>query len=287
MLAIIDAPQIVRYNMKKSILLLLIAAISVPCAAQTDVDLGSEFGLRLSASINKELTQGLHVYLDEEIRLDNNFGAFDRFHTTIGLTYRLSDYFKVGVGYALINPYSSTRGEFKSSRHRFMLDGTLRFQFGDWRLSLRERLQATYRAGAMNTYQNPRTALALKSRLKLLYKGIRRVEPYAYVELRNTFNEPVINAYFDGTNYLTPSMELKGEPGGFISGRKGMYINRWRGAIGAEYRLSQRSRIDASLLADYVMDKVIDANAEGTKLKSYTYEKGFMGWLSVAYSYSF
>ena len=255
--------------------------------AQTDVDLDPEFGGRLSVSVDKKLARGLHISLEEEIRMDNNFGSFDRFHTTLGLSYKVNDYLKLGVGYAMINPYSSSDGAFKSSRHRLMLDATGSLRFGDWRLSLRERFQATYRSGDMNEYQNPRTALTLKSRLKLSYKGLRRLEPYAYVELRNTLNAPVISASYDGTNYLTSALSQYGEAGWFIDSWTGMYVNRVRGSIGFEYRLSKASRIDISLLADRIVDKVVDANAEGTKLKSYTRETGFVGWINIGYSYSF
>ena len=255
--------------------------------AQTDVDLDPEVGGRLSVSVDKKLARGLHISLEEEIRMDNNFGSFDRFHTTLGLSYKVNDYLKLGVGYAMINPYSSSNGAFKSSRHRLMLDATGSLRFGDWRLSLRERFQATYRSGDMNEYQNPRTALTLKSRLKLSYKGLRRLEPYAYVELRNTLNAPVISASYDGTNYLTSALSQYGEAGWFIDSWTGMYVNRVRGSIGFEYRLSKASRIDISLLADRIVDKVVDANAEGTKLKSYTRETGFVGWINIGYSYSF
>lgn len=255
--------------------------------AQTDVDLDPEVGGRLSVSVDKKLARGLHVSLEEEIRMDNNFGSFDRFHTTLDLSYKVNDYLKLGVGYAMINPYSSSDGAFKSSRHRLMLDATGSLRFGDWRLSLRERFQATYRSGDMNEYQNPRTALTLKSRLKLSYKGLRRLEPYAYVELRNTLNAPVISASYDGTNYLTSALSQYGEAGWFIDSWTGMYVNRVRGSIGFEYRLSKASRIDISLLADRIVDKVVDANAEGTKLKSYTRETGFVGWINIGYSYSF
>ena len=255
--------------------------------AQNDVDLDPEFGGRLSVSIDKKLARGLHISLEEEIRMDNNFGSFDRFHTTLGLSYKVNDYLKLGVGYAMINPYSSSDGAFKSSRHRLMLDATGGLRFGDWRLSLRERFQATYRSGDMNEYQNPRTALTLKSRLKLSYKGLRRFEPYVYIELRNTLNAPVISASYDGTNYLTSALSQYGEAGWFIDSWTGMYVNRVRGSIGFEYRLSKASRIDISLLADRIVDKVVDANAEGTKLKSYTRETGFVGWINIGYSYSF
>lgn len=267
---------------------IVLSAFGFPSVkAQTDVDLDPEVGGRLSVSVDKKLARGLHISLEEEIRMDNNFGSFDRFHTTLGLSYKVNDYLKLGFGYAMINPYSSSDGAFKSSRHRLMLDATGSLRFGDWRLSLRERFQATYRSGDMNEYQNPRTALTLKSRLKLSYKGLRRLEPYAYVELRNTLNAPVISASYDGTNYLTSALSQYGEAGWFIDSWTGMYVNRVRGSLGFEYRLSKASRIDISLLADRIVDKVVDANAEGTKLKSYTRETGFMGWINIGYSYSF
>lgn len=277
--------------MKKTVLtiaLIFFASFGFPSLkAQTDVELDPEFGGRLSVSVDKKLARGLHVSLEEEIRMDNNFSSFDRFHTTLALSYKVSDYLKLGVGYAMINPYSSSNSAFKSSRHRLMLDATGSLRFGDWRLSLRERFQATYRSGDMNEYQNPRTALTLKSRLKLSYKGLRRLEPYAYIELRNTLNAPVISASYDGTNYLTSALSQYGEAGWFIDSWSGVYVNRVRGSVGFDYRLSKASSIDVSLMADHIMDKVVDANAEGTKLKSYTRETGFVGWINIGYSYSF
>ena len=277
--------------MKTRILVIFAIAFSAfgfpSLKAQTDVDLDPEFGGRLSVSVDKKLARGLHVSLEEEIRMDNNFGSFDRFHTTLGLSYKVNDYLKLGVGYAMINPYSSSNSTFKSSRHRLMVDATGSLRFGDWRLSLRERFQATYRSGDMNEYQNPRTALTLKSRLKVSYKGLRRIEPYAYIELRNTLNAPVISASYDGTNYLTSALSQYGEAGWFIDSWSGVYVNRVRGSVGFDYRLSKASSIDVSLMADRIMDKVVDANAEGTKLKSYTRETGFVGWINIGYSYSF
>ncbi len=260
--------------------------------AQTDVDLGTELGGRLSVSVDKKLARGLHVSLEEEVRFDNNFSAFDRFHTTAALSYKVNDYLKVGAGYAWILPYSTTNSAFKSSRHRLMVDVTGGVRVGDWRFSLRERFQATVRTGSFNAYQNPGTLLALKSRLKVQYKGLRRMEPYASLELRNTLNAPSINASYNGTYYVyydeeTESYYREGEAGWFLGGFNKVYVNRLRGVVGVEYRLSKASTVDVSLMGDYVMDLVVDANAEGTKLKSYTRETGLVGWLTVGYKYAF
>ncbi len=279
--------------MKKLLLLsLALVLASAPIFAQTSVELDPEFGGRLSLTLDKKLAKGLHFNIEEEMRMDNSFTSFNRLQTTVGISYKLNNYFKLGFGYAMINPYSNSNNAFKAVRHRFMADATGSLRLGDWRLSLKERLQATYHTGDMNEYQSPRTALTLKSRLKVSYKGMRHMEPYAYIEMRNILNAPVINAtyntatdtwgYYNGTSF-TP----KGEPGWFLDGFTGCYTNRLRGSIGFEYLFDRRSSIDINIMVDHIMDKVVDANAEGTKLKSYTHETGLIGWIVAGYRYSF
>lgn len=270
----------------------IVAFMPLVANGQTDVALDPEMGGRLSFAVDKKLAKGLHLRLEEELRMDNNFSAFDRFHTTLGLSYKVNSNVKVGIGYVMINPYSTTNNAFKNSRHRLMVDASYGLPLGNWRLSLKERFQVTYRTGDMNLYQNPRTALTLKSRLKLQYKGLRRMEPYAYIELRNTLNAPVIDAVYNTATdtwgyYSDGTFTQKGDAGWFLDGFDGCYLNRLRCALGVEYRLNKRNSLDISLMVDRTMDKVVDANAEGTKLKSYTRETCLVGWLAVGYCYSF
>ena len=56
---------------------------------------------------------------------------------------------------------------------------------------------------------------------------------------------------------------------------------------GTDYMWDKCNTISFYVLADRVSDKVVDANAEGTKLKNYTRETGFIGQVGVAYTYSF
>ena len=286
-----------KCNCPKSLVVAAVLACCLPfgsgrLSAQTDVALDAECGGSLAFTLDKKLARGLHLSLDEEVRMDNNFTTFNRFHTTLALGYKVNGHLKLAAGYALINGYSAADNAFKSPRHRLMVDATGSVRFGDWRLSLKERLQATYRSGDMNEYQNPRTALALKSRLKLQYKGLRRFEPYAAVELRNTLNAPTIAATYNTATdlwgyYIDGTFYKKGDAGWFLDGFNKVYVNRLRCVLGFEYSIDRRSAIDISLFADRVMDYVVDANAEGTKLKAYTYEKGWVGWLTANYTYSF
>lgn len=265
--------------------------LPLTAAAQTDENLDPEVGGRIAVSLDKKIIKGLHVNLEEELRFDNNFASFDRFHTTLGATYKALPCLKVGLGYSLINGYDNESSAFKSARHRFFFDVTGSYHFGDWQVSLRERVQMTHRTGSFNEYQNPTNAWALKSRVKVAYTGLRRWEPYATMELRNTLNAPVINAvYNEATDtwgyYSGSTFTEKGDPGWFLEGFNGIYVNRLRGTLGVEYRIDKRSRLEVSLMADYSIDKEVDANSSGKKLKSYTRETGFTGWFCVNYSYS-
>ena len=265
----------------------MLLLLPLTLAAQTDVDLDSEWGARFSASIEKKFAKGLHVSAEEEVRMDDNFRSLNRLHTTIAIDYKALPWLKVGMGYALINAYNADSSRFKSPRHRLMVDATGSMIVGDWRFALKERLQATYRTGSYNNYQMSQPLLALKSRISAKYRGWRTWEPYVAFEIRTTLNAPKIDAHFDGTNYLTPEGNKKGEPGWFLEGFDGCYANRYRSSLGVEWKINYSNALKIYVLADFVTDKVVDANAEGTKLKSYTKEKGFVGTIGAEYVFSF
>lgn len=269
------------------IILICQCAFHTPLLAQTTEKLTPEVGARISVGMDKKIIKGLHITLEEEARFDNNFKSFDRLHTTLMLKYKVHKNIKFGLGYAFIAPYSSDNKSFKNLRHRLMLDVSGTLHLGNWNLSLKERFQWTYRAGDINVYQKPRNMLDLKSRLSIRYKGSRVAEPYAYVELRNVLNAPVVSAYYDGTNYMTEEGYSTDVPGWFISSYRGGYINRVRGSIGVDVKIARMHKLNFAFLADYVNDKVLDANSEGTKLKSYTKERGFVGNFVVGYVVAF
>ena len=271
-------------------LTIIAAALLLPMAlkAQTDVALDPELGGRVSLRVDKKITKGLHIALEEEVRFDNNFGSLDRLQTTLALNYKVHPNIKLGLGYALINGYGTKSESFKNLRHRFLADATGTLHLGNWNLSLKERFQVTRRTGDFNVYQNPQNALTLKCRLKAQYKGFGKVQPYTYFEVRNYLNAPVIEAAYDGSVYVSlDDFSEEGEAGWFLTGFNGGYVNRLRGSLGAEIRLDKRNTLDFYLLGDYVMDKEVDANAEGTKLKSYTKETGFRGWIGAGYEFAF
>ena len=262
--------------------------LPVMAFSQTDVALDPEFGGRVAVSVDKRIARGLHVFLEEEVRFDDNYSSLDRLQTTVMLNCKMHPNIKLGLGYVLINGYGTHSESFKSPRHRFLFDATGTMHVGYWNFSLKERFQATRRTGDFNVYQNPRNALTLKSRLKAQYKGFGKVQPYAYFEMRNYLNAPVIEAAYDGSVYVNiDDYSEEGEPGWFLTGFNGGYVNRLRGSLGVDIRLDKRNTLDFYFMGDFFMEKQVDANAEGTRLKSYTRETGFRGWIGAGYEYAF
>ena len=270
----------------RKIVFLIVCSCPLTTIAQTTVGLDSDFGGRFSIGIEKEIVKNLHVSLDEELRFDNTFGTVNRLQTNFDIDYKIFSFLKLGAGYVLINPYNSTDKAFSNTKHRWVFSATGTVKYEKWRIAWKEQIQITHRTGSFNEYQNPQNALTLKSRISAKYDYSARLQPYAFVELRNLLNAPVIVASYDGTNYLTPSGSKTGDAGWFLDGFNGAYINRLRFGLGTHINFNSHNSLNIGLLLDRTTDKVVDANAEGTKLKSYTKEKGFMWQLVVKYVYT-
>ena len=259
------------------ILLALLAAVPAVSFAQGTLnELETDFGARVSVTANKKIYPGLHVVLSGEARMSDNFSTFGRYQADLGLTYKINNNFKVGAGYMFIEKLNSS-SEWKP-RHRFYADGKLTLESGDWQFSLKERLQLTHR-DVNNAFQNNPNSLELKSRLKVAYKGLQSVTPYAYAELRNVFNDPACSATWSTVSQAYDNYSFLGYTDA--------YINRLRGSLGAEWKLSKQHSLDFFLLGDYCYDKNIDTNSKGTKLKSLTYDQAFKVSVGVGYKFNF
>ncbi len=263
--------------MKIKFLLLtaLCAAFPFLASAQgTDNELESALRGRLSVGVDKKIVKGLHVNLDGELRTEDDFASVGRYQAGLSVSYKFLPFMKASAGYIFIQNKNSS-DEWKT-RHRFFADLSGGVRAGAWRFSLKERLQLTQREVG-NAFQNTPNMLALKSRLKAEYKGFASVSPYAFVELRTALNDPACKATWNGSEYTSYE----------FLGYTDTYFNRYRGALGAEWKLSKQHALDFYVLADYCYDKNIDTNAEGTKLKSLTYDRTFLTSIGVGYVFSF
>ena len=262
--------------MRKPLVILLLLIPSVLFAQGTKNDLEKDFGARIGVSLDKKIVRGLHVALDGEFRLTDNFTSVSRVQAGLDLSYKINKTFKVGVGYVFMEDKNSS-GEWKP-RHRVYADASATLRAGDWRFSFRERFQMTHR-NVGNAFQTTPNLLELKSRFRVSYKGFARVTPYGYVEVRNVFNDPSCYATWSTVSKAYYSYSFKGYDDA--------YINRVRGALGAKWKVASSHSLDFTILGDYCYDKNIDTNARGTKLKSLTYDQTFKMALCVGYQFSF
>lgn len=241
------------------------ALFAIPVEVHADDDDSDAFGTRVSAEGEYSIINGLDLSVSQELRFFGGARFFDRSYSQVGLSYRFCDYFKAGVSYTAIavnkdKDVLTESGEesvnWAEWRHRVSADLTASVKAGQWKFSLRERFQGTYRMSDLNNYQQPQMGWVLRSRLKVAYE-FRSVplEPYAYFEPRLALNGAKWSEEGIGENY---------EDAEFL-GHKDVYVSRYRGAAGLEWQLDKRSSIDFYVLYDSLYDKEIDARKEGSK----------------------
>lgn len=261
-------------------LLLVIAGILLPLClnAQTEAtETDFDFQGRVSAAADWKICKGLHLAGGYELRTADNFSRIGRHQLGVGIDWSPIKYLNVGCGYYFIGKYNSEKVFRPQNRVYVDLGGG--YKFGAWKLSLRERLQLTCKAYDVNEFQQVPNLLELKSRLKLSYKGFAHLEPYAFAELRNCFNAPSFSYEYD---------EAKGKYSNYqFLGYSDAYISRIRAALGLQWNIDRHNGIDFRFMTDWCSEKVIDTDVEGTKLKSYSWEKEVVCSLVIGYVFSF
>lgn len=251
---------------------------SAPLLAQgTTSALEKDFRTRTSLDIDWKLAKGLHLDLGYELRTEDNFGAIDRHQAQIGLNYKVNKWLKTGVSYTYIYHNRGEKGW--TPRHRLSADVTFGYRTGDWRFSLKEQLRLTHKTESLNSCQEVRNPLILKSRVKAQYKGWKHLEPYGFLEVRNIFNDPSCSATWSTTSKAYADYSF----GGYNS----LYINRLRGAMGLEWKISKHSAIDLYGMLDYCYDKNIDVDRTQTYLRELTWDQSLNGIVGVGYKFSF
>ena len=251
-----------------------VLALSAAWLTVTDASAQSPgVSARASAEVDWKVRKGLHLSAGYEIRTKNSLAGVERHQASLGLEYKVCNYFKVGGEYIFIGHFNSAN-TFRP-RHRFSLNLTGQYDTGDWKFSLREKLQLTHYAYDLNEFQDVPNALQLKSRFTVKYQGFRHIEPFVYVELRNIFNAPTwseISAAYTDYQFL---------------GYSHAYLNRVRTAAGFDWNITRAHSIEFTLMYNWVHSLEIDTNKEGTVLKSLYWKTKHEFPLCVGYKFSF
>lgn len=222
----------------------------------------SDLRTRASAGYEWRPVKGIHLTIDEELRLKGMSSVLDRANTNLGAEFKVGRHLKLGSTYTFT---------FKEDdiRHRLAIDLTGSIKTGRWTYSLRERLQGTHYTKSFNEYQRPRNLLALKSRVKVSYSLFAKpLEPYASIEAKTILNGSRYGFY------LNPESMSYSD----------VYLNSVRTVCGVDWRLNRSSFLDFYTMIDCIQDKKLDANKAG-ELKTITFKPSLVLTLGIAYRF--
>ena len=253
-------------------------AVQQPAMADGD-DSDSDVGTRFSAGVDKKISKGFHVFAEEEMRLDG-LSSFDRFYTTVGTSYKINDYLKIGAGYSAISVLKDPvdASKYWDWRHRGFFDVTGSYRTGSWKFSLRERFQATRMTKDVNTFQQPKTATALRTKLKISYKiPMSGLEPYLAFEHKLALNGAEWDSWSTTSSFASSA----------YLGHSDVYTSRFRTEGGVEWELNKKNAFDFYCLYDNLTDKNIDSKKTAVLKEAITTVHSSRLAFCVSYVFSF
>lgn len=260
--------------MRKAILTIIsVVALATTALAQEIPAPGvvntNDFRGRVEGSFEWEPIEDLSLEAGLQMRLNHDLGSVDSFHTSLGAEYEPCKYFAIGADYILINGYESDKKAWDKPRHRLNVNLTGSVKLGRFELSLRERVQTTFRTDSVNLYEKPQNEVILRSRLMAEY-SIRhtRWTPYALFELHNTLNAPKVVS-----NYKSAPLAYDN------------YITRYRAGVGAKLRITRNHRLDFYYYFDYDRGYNIDYKGNKGDLKGYIQENEFRHTFGISYKF--
>lgn len=260
--------------------LALIIALLLPVAVYAQ---DNETGARASVGINYKIQKGLHLTLEEELRIGDGLDNIDRLQTTIGLTYKPVKFIKLGAGYSLINPYKQSWGKFNYPRHRFFFSAAGYLSAGDFQFSLKETIMLTHRTGDFNEYQVNGDAFALKSKIGVKYKASKTFKPGFAFEMRTQLNGPWGYTYGSQATNASGNTYYPYKHTGYSHA----YNDRYRFSLTGDIKLSANHTLTPYLLYDIYSEYELDTNSSGERLFSAAYADYNKFTFGISYVFSF
>lgn len=188
-------------------ILALAMAVATPARAQFDGKEGKDFGLWMTAGVEKKINKKWSVGAEFEYRLKDNieegkgWGAPSRWNIAVGAEFKVLPTLKLDAGYKFMRDYSlpewnETEQEeteaFWGTKHRFYASFTATFKAQNVKFALRERWQYTYRPEVADvTYDWEKDRLEPK---KGKGKNVSRTRLQISYDKKKAWYEPYISA---------------------------------------------------------------------------------------------
>lgn len=234
-------------------------------------------GVRTTAGIRWRALPKLSVSAEYQLRTQPNFKGIERQSISASLSYKITDWLKMGSGYSFLACYSED-GAFRP-KNRFFFDITASLKTGNWKLSLAENFKFNNKSYSINDYEQVKNDCSLSTVFKVSYAGFEKVEPYASVDARIALNDPSWSYDYDETSgiYLNP----------VFNGYKKVYLSRIRPSLGVVWSITKKHGLDFKVLCDFNHKQKIKASTDGTELTSISWKNSILLSFSIKYTFSF
>ena len=232
--------------MRKTVCLLLLALMMVPCVIRAQ---GDDFGSQVGVEMTKKLDKHVRLDIGIEVRTRDDLSAIDRLSTDIGVRWEVLPWLDLCGGYVFlvdqhkrISHYKEgdrevRRGmaevgdrknlrEFWGVRNRAYASFAVSRQWGRFKLSLRERWQYTYQVERI-----------VENRYNYVYKKSDRAPHLYHGKAHNVLR-----------SRLTASYKLQGlslKPYASVETYTAWDLEKIRYTVGAEWKLNSRNTFDA------------------------------------------
>lgn len=199
-------------KLQRRLIALIIALLAVPAAtafAETN-----DFGMKYSAEVSKKINKKWSADAEIGFRTRNNSKTADRFEVSAGAEYKITKWLKADAGYQFL--YDNNEEKFKynatgeatkwrpsywGSRHRTYVSLSASCKVQNFKFSLRERWQYTYRPEttteryvyATDSWEDDlvssKSQNVLRSRLQVSYDIPHcKITPFANAEIFNSWS---------------------------------------------------------------------------------------------------
>ena len=255
---------------KKVLVIVFFSVYSLSIGAQSVIESDTttrDLRTRVGFELNRELYRGLSLTWEEEARFKNLSTEFDRLNSSLGLAYRVNDYFKFGASYTFMllwhdGKKKTNYEKYIDLRHRVNFDVIGNYHVRQWKFTWRERPVITIRTDKPDLLEKANPQWTLRSKIAAEYSIFGNpLKPYLSFELSNTLNAPV-----------------------YASGN---YIDRIRTNLGLKWRLNSRSSFDFYYNFDVGADRDIriDYKSDDVTIKDIyvTNERHYTHILGVVY----
>lgn len=272
--------------MKRYLGLLLIVWLALPALAiefSDDVDRTNRLGhvaeLRQSAAASFTFNKTWDLGIREELRevvYDSGstpMAYFSKSYTTLEAGWKCFSYtdayngykynMKLSAGYTLRYLHQK-----QALRHRPFVTLSGSVNFGNVKLTLRERYLADCRTDSVNVLEKPKCYMELRHRLTADFRiPGKTYKPFTYIEFANTLNQP--SCYDDS--------------GARLYG--GQYLSSVRAKVGLEWKLSKQHALVFAYAFHFNQSREVNITKKSQEINRLYMDQTLKHIISVAYEF--